>query len=142
MSNLIEKANEIIKTYGFDNINNPTPLYINDLDLPKNVTFTHFGDTLTLYDHKGNPYGTIYRYTNKDLPISAETSLYVKYLLLINANDNKTLIYYDLKGKKRFLLTEETLTLYNDYAFPKTTLRKEILWQKQTPSLKKTSKIS
>jgi hypothetical protein len=127
MSNLIEKANEIIKTYGFDNINNPTPLYINDLDLPKNVTFTHFGQTLTLYDHNENPYGTSHRYTKEELPISAETSLYVKYLLLIDANDNKTLIYYDLKGKKRFLLTEETLTLYNDYAFPKTTLRKEIL---------------
>lgn len=127
MSNLIEKANKIIKTYSFDNINNPTPLYINDLDLPKNVTFTHFGQTLTLYDHNENPYGTIHRYTKEELPISAETSLYVKYLLLTDANDNKTLIYYDLKGKKRFLLTEETLTLYNDYTFPKTTLRKEIL---------------
>lgn len=127
MSNLIEKANKIIKTYSFDTVQNPTPLYINDLDLPKNVTFTHFGQTLTLYDHNENPYGTIHRYTKEELPISAETSLYVKYLLLIDANDNKTLIYYDLKGKKRFLLTEETLTLYNDYAFPKTTLRKEIL---------------
>lgn len=127
MSNLIEKANEIIKTYGFDNINNPTPLYINDLDLPKNVTFTHFRGTLTLYDHKGNPYGTIYRYTKEDIPISTDTSLYVKYLLLIDANDNKTLIYYDLKGKKRFLLTKETLTTYNDYALPKTILRKDAL---------------
>lgn len=127
MNNLIEKANEIIKTYGFDNINNPTPLYINDLDLPKNVTFTHFGQTLTLYDHNENPYGTIYRYTNKDLPISAETSLYVKYLLLVDDNGNETLIYYDLKGKKRFLLTKETLTTYNDYALPKTILRKDAL---------------
>lgn len=127
MSNLIEKANKIIKTYSFDTVQNPKPLYINDLNLPKNVTFTHFGQTLTLYDYNENPYGTIHRYTKEELPISAETSLYVKYLLLIDANDNKTLIYYDLKGKKRFLLTEETLTLYNDYAFPKTTLRKEIL---------------
>lgn len=127
MNNLIEKANEIIKTYGFDNINNPTPLYINDLNLPKNVTFTHFEQTLTLYDHNENPYGTIHRYTKEELPISAETSLYIKYLLLIDANDNKTLIYYDLKGKKRFLLTEETLTIYNDYALPKTTLRKDAL---------------
>lgn len=125
MSNLIEKANEIIKTYGFDNINNPTPLYINDLDLPKNVTFTHFGQTLTLYDHNENPYGTIHRYTKEELPISAETSLYVKYLLLIDANGNETLIYYDLKGKKRFLLTEETLTLYDDYTLPKTILKKD-----------------
>lgn len=125
MSNLIRKANEIIKTYDFDNIDNPKPLYLNDLDLPKNVTFTHFGQTLTLYDHNGNPYGTIHRYTKEELPISAETSLYVKYLLLIDANGNKTLIYYDLKGKKRFLLTEETLTLYNDYALPKTSLRKD-----------------
>ena len=122
MSNLIEKANKIIKTYSFDTVQNPKPLYINDLNLPKNVTFTQFGDTLTLYDHKGNPYGTIYRYTNKDLPISAETSLYVKYLLLVDDNGNETLIYYDLKGKKRFLLTEETLTIYNDYALPKTIL--------------------
>lgn len=127
MSNLIEKANEIIKTYGFDNINNPTPLYINNLTLPKNVTFTHFRDTLTLYDHNENPYGTIHRYTKEDMPISAETSLYVKYLLLVDDNGNETLIYYDLKGKKRFLLTKETLTIYNDYALPKTILRKEAL---------------
>lgn len=122
MSNLIEKANKIIKSYSFDTVQNPKPLYINDLNLPKNVTFTQFGDTLTLYDHKGNPYGTIYRYTNKDLPISAETSLYVKYLVLIDADANEALIYYDPKGKKRFLLTEETLTIYNDYALPKTIL--------------------
>lgn len=122
MSKLIEKANKIIKTYSFDTIQNPKPLYINNLTLPKNVTFTHFGNTLTLYDHKGNPYGTIYRYTKEDLPISAETSLYVKYLLLVNDNGNETLIYYDPKGKKRFLLTEETLTIYNDYALPKTIL--------------------
>ena len=127
MSNLIEKANKIIKSYSFDTVQNPKPLYINDLNLPKNVTFTQFGDTLTLYDHKGNPYGTIYHYTNKDLPISAETSLYVKYLLLVDDNGNETLIYYDLKGKKRFLLTKETLTTYNDYALPKTILRKETL---------------
>lgn len=120
MSNLIEKANKIIKTYNFDTVQNPKPLYINDLNLPKNVTFTQFGDTLTLYDHKGNPYGTIYRYTKEDLPISADTSLYVKYLLLIDANNKETLIHYDLKGKLRFLLTEETLTIYNDYALPKT----------------------
>ena len=50
----------------------------------------------------------------------ADTSLYVKYLLLIDDNGNETLIYYDLKGKKRFLLTEGTLTIYNDYALPKT----------------------
>lgn len=122
MSNLIEKANKIIKTYSFDTVQNPTPLYINDLDLPKNVTFTHFGQTLTFYDHKENPYGTIYRYTKEDLPISADTSLYVKYLLLVDDNSNETLIYYDLKGKKRFLLTEETLTIYNDYTLPKTIL--------------------
>lgn len=127
MNNLIEKANEIIKTYGFDTVQDPKPLYLNDLNLPKNVTFTQFRQTLTLYDHNGNPYGTIHRYTKEELPISAETSLYVKYLLLVDDNGNETLIYYDLKGKKRFLLTEETLTLYNDYAFPKTTLRKEIL---------------
>lgn len=127
MSNLIEKANKIIKTYSFDTVQNPKPLYINDLNLPKNVTFTHFGQALTLYDHNGNPYGTIHRYTKKDLPISAETSLYVKYLLLTDANNKETLIYYDLKGKKRFLLTEETLTLYDDYALPKTTLRKDAL---------------
>lgn len=120
MSNLIEKANKIIKTYSFDTVQNPKPLYINDLNLPKNVTFTQFGDTLTLYDHKGSPYGTIYRYTKEDMPISADTSLYVKYLLLIDANNNETLIHYDLKGKLRFLLTEETLTIYNDYALPKT----------------------
>lgn len=125
MSNLIEKANEIIKTYGFDTVQDPKPLYLNDLNLPKNVTFTQSQNTLTLYDHNGNPYGTIHRYTKEELPISAETSLYVKYLLLIDAYNNKTLIYYDLKGKKRFLLTEETLTLYNDYVFPKTTLRKD-----------------
>lgn len=122
MSNLIEKANKIIKTYSFDTVQNPKPLYINELDLPKNVTFTHFGDTLTLYDHKGNPYGTIYRYTKEDLPISADTSLYVKYLVLIDADANEALIYYDPKGKKRFLLTEKTLTIYNDYALPKTIL--------------------
>lgn len=122
MNNLIEKATDIINAYGFDAIQNPKPLYLNDLNLPKNVTFTQFGDTLTLYDHKGNPYGTIYRYTKEDLPISAETSLYVKYLLLVNDNGNETLIYYDLKGKKRFLLTKETLTIYNDYALPKTIL--------------------
>ena len=122
MSKLIEKANKIIKTYSFDTVQNPKPLYINDLDLPKNVTFTQFGDALTLYDHKGNPYGTIYRYTKEDIPISADTSLYVKYLSLIDANNNETLIHYDLKGKLRFLLTEETLTLYNDYALPKTIL--------------------
>ena len=122
MSKLIEKANKIIKTYSFDTIQNPKPLYINDLNLPKNVTFTQFGDTLTLYDHKSNPYGTIYRYTKEDLPISADTSLYVKYLVLIDADANEALIYYDPKGKKRFLLTEETLTIYNDYALPKTIL--------------------
>lgn len=122
MSNLIEKANKIIKTYSFDTVQNPKPLYINDLNLPKNVTFTQFGDTLTLYDHKGNPYGTIYRYTKEDIPIASNTSLYIKYLLLIDANNNKTLIHYDLKGKLRFLLTEETLTIYNDYALPKTIL--------------------
>ena len=127
MNNLIEKANDIINAYGFDDIQYPKPLYLNNLNLPKNVTFTHFGQTLTLYDHNGNPYGTIHCYTKEELPISAETSLYIKYLLLIDADGNKTLIYYDLKGKKRFLLTEETLTLYNDYAFPKTTLRKEAL---------------
>ena len=120
MSNLIEKANEIIKTYGFDTVQDPKPLYINDLELPKNVTFTQFGQALTLYDHNGNPYGTIHRYTKEELPISAETSLYVKYLLLTDAYNNETLIYYDLKGKKRFLLTKETLTTYNDYALPKT----------------------
>lgn len=120
MSNLIEKANKIIKTYSFDTIQNPKPLYINDLNLPKNVTFTQSQNTLTLYDHKGNPYGTICRYTKEDMPISADTSLYVKYLLLVDANNRETLIHYDLKGKLRFLLTEETLTLYNDYALPKT----------------------
>ena len=125
MSNLIEKANEIIKTYGFDTVQDPKPLYINDLELPKNVTFTQFGQALTLYDHNGNPYGTIHRYTKEELPISAETSLYVKYLLLTDAYNNETLIYYDLKGKKRFLLTKETLTTYNDYALPKTILRKD-----------------
>ena len=122
MSKLIKKANAIITNHHFDKVQDPKPLYINDLNLPKNVTFSHFRDTLTLYDHKGNPYGTIYRYTKKELPISAETSLYVKYLLLIDDNGNETLIYYDLKGKKRFLLTKETLTLYNDYALPKTIL--------------------
>lgn len=125
MSKLIKKANKIIKTYSFDTVQDPKPLYINDLNLPKNVTFAHFRDTLTLYDHKGNPYGTIYRYTKEDIPISTDTSLYVKYLLLIDDNGNETLIYYDLKGKKRFLLTEETLTIYNNYALPKTILRKE-----------------
>ena len=125
MSKLIKKANAIIASHHFDKVQNPKPLYINDLDLPKNVTFTQFGDTLTLYDHKGNPYGTIYRYTKEDIPIASNTSLYVKYLLLIDANNNKTLIHYDLKGKLRFFLTEETLTLYNDYALPKTILRKE-----------------
>lgn len=125
MSKLIKKANTIITSHHFDKVQDPKPLYINDLNLPKNVTFTHFRDTLTLYDHKGNPYGTIYRYTKKDIPISTDTSLYVKYLLLIDDNGNETLIYYDLKGKKRFLLTKETLTLYNDYALPKTILRKE-----------------
>jgi hypothetical protein len=125
MSKLIKKANAIITSHHFDKVQDPKPLYINDLNLPKNVTFTHFRDTLTLYDHKGNPYGTIYRYTKEDIPISTDTSLYVKYLLLIDDNGNETLIYYDLKGKKRFLLTKETLTLYNDYALPKTILRKE-----------------
>lgn len=125
MSKLIKKANTIIASHHFDKVQDPKPLYINDLNLPKNVTFTHFRDTLTLYDHKGNPYGTIYRYTKKELPISAETSRYVKYLLLIDDNGNETLIYYDLKGKKRFLLTKETLTIYNDYALPKTILRKD-----------------
>ena len=127
MSKLIKKANAIINSHHFDKVQDPKPLYINDLNLPKNVTFTHFRDTLTLYDHKGNPYGTIYRYTKEDIPISTDTSLYVKYLLLIDDNGNETLIYYDLKGKKRFLLTEETLTLYDDYALPKTILRKETL---------------
>lgn len=127
MSKLIKKANKIIKTYSFEKVQDPKPLYINDLSLPKNVTFTHFRGTLTLYDHKGNPYGTIYRYTKEDIPISTDTSLYVKYLLLIDDNGNETLIYYDLKGKKRFLLTEETLTLYDNYALPKTILRKETL---------------
>ena len=127
MSKLVEKANAIITSHHFDQVQNPKPLYINDLNLPKNVTFTHFGDTLTLYDHKENPYGTIYRYTKEDLPISADTSLYVKYLLLVDDNGNETLIYYDLKGKKRFLLTKETLTTYNDYALPKTILRKDAL---------------
>lgn len=122
MNNLIEKATDIINAYGFDAIQNPKPLYLNDLNLPKNVTFTHFGSTLTLYDHKGNPYGTIYRYTKEDLPISADTSLYVKYLVLIDADANEALIYYDPKGKKRFLLTEKTITIYNDYALPKTIL--------------------
>lgn len=125
MSKLVEKANAIITSHHFDKVQDPKPLYINDLNLPKNVTFTQFGDTLTLYDHKGNPYGTIYRYTKEDMPISADTSLYVKYLLLIDANNNETLIHYDLKGKLRFLLTEETLTIYNNYALPKTILRKE-----------------
>ena len=125
MTNLIEKANEIIKTYGFDTVQDPKPLYINDINLPKNVTFTQTGDTLTLYDHNGNPYGTIHRYTKEELPISAETSLYVKNLLLIDDNGNETLIYYNLKGKKRFLLTKETLTIYNDYTLPKTILRKD-----------------
>lgn len=120
MSKLIKKANAIIASRHFDKVQDPKPLYINDLNLPKNVTFTHFRDTLTLYDHKGNPYGTIYRYTKEDIPISTDTSLYVKYLLLIDDNGNETLIYYDLKGKKRFLLTEGTLTIYNDYALPKT----------------------
>lgn len=120
MSKLIKKANAIITSYHFDKVQDPKPLYINDLNLPKNVTFTHFRDTLTLYDHKGNPYGTIYRYTKEDIPISTDTSLYVKYLLLIDDNGNETLIYYDLKGKKRFLLTNETVTLYDDYALPKT----------------------
>lgn len=125
MSKLIEKVDTIIKTHNFDKIDNPKSLYINNLNLPKNVTFTHFGDTLTLYDHNGSPYGTIYRYTKEDMPISTDISLYVKYLLLIDANGNETLIYYDLKGKKRFLLTKETLTIYNDYALPKTILRKD-----------------
>jgi hypothetical protein len=120
MSKLIKKANAIITNHHFDKVQDPKPLYINDLNLPKNVTFTHFRGTLTLYDHKGNPYGTIYRYTKEDIPISTDTSLYVKYLLLIDNNGNETLIYYDLKGKKRFLLTEGTLTIYNDYALPKT----------------------
>lgn len=120
MSKLIKKANAIIANHHFDKVQDPKPLYINDLNLPKNVTFTHFRDTLTLYDHKGNPYGTIYRYTKEDIHISTDTSLYVKYLLLIDDNGNETLIYYDLKGKKRFLLTEGTLTIYNDYALPKT----------------------
>lgn len=127
MSKLVEKANAIITNHHFEKVQDPKPLYINNLTLPKNVTFTYFRDTLTLYDHKGNPYGTIYRYTNKDLPISAETSLYVKYLLLVDDNGNENLIYYDLKGKKRFLLTKETLTTYNDYALPKTILRKDAL---------------
>lgn len=127
MSKLIKKANAIITSHHFDKVQDPKPLYINDLNLPKNVTFTHFGNTLTLYDHNGNPYGTIHRYTKEELPISAETSLYVKYLLLVDDNGNETLIYYDLKGKKRFLLTKETLTTYNDYALPKTILRKEAL---------------
>lgn len=122
MSKLIEKVDNLIKTHNFDKVQDPKPLYLNELDLPKNVTFTHFGDTLTLYDHKGNPYGTIYRYTKEDIPIASNTSLYVKYLLLVDDNGNETLIYYDLKGKKRFLLTEETLTIYNDYALPKTIL--------------------
>ena len=122
MSKLIEKANAIITSHHFDKDQNPKPLYINDLNLPKNITFTQFGDTLTLYDHKGNPYGTIYRYTKEDMPIASSTSLYVKYLLLIDANNKETLIHYDLKGKLRFLLTEETLTIYNDYALPKTIL--------------------
>ena len=74
MSKLVEKANAIITNHHFEKVQDPKPLYINNLTLPKNVTFTYFRDTLTLYDHKGNPYGTIYRYTNKDLPISAETS--------------------------------------------------------------------
>ena len=123
MSNLIEKANEIIKT----DVLTPTPLYINDLNLPKNVTFTQSGDTLTLYNHKGKPYGKIYRYTKEELPISADTSLYIKYLVLTTDNHDDVLIHYDLKGKLRFLLTEETLTIYNDYALPKTTLRKDAL---------------
>lgn len=118
MSNLIEKTNEIIKA----DVLNPTPLYINDLNLPKNVTFTQSGDTLTLYNHKGKPYGKIYRYTKEELPISADTSLYIKYLVLTTDNHDDVLIHYDLKGKLRFLLTEETLTIYNDYALPKTTL--------------------
>ena len=122
MSKLVEKANAIITSHNFDKVQDPKPLYINDLNLPKNVTFTQFGDALTLYDHKGNPYGTIYRYTKEDMPISADTSLYVKYLLLVDNHGNETLIYYDLKGEKRFLLTEETLTIYNDYALPKTIL--------------------
>ena len=122
MSKLVEKANAIIISHNFNKVQDPKPLYINDLDLPKNVTFTQFGDALTLYDHKGNPYGTIYRYTKEDMPISADTSLYVKYLSLIDANNNETLVHYDLKGKLRFLLTEETLTIYNDYALPKTIL--------------------
>ena len=122
MNKLVEKANAIITSHHFDKVQDPKPLYINDLDLPKNVTFTQFGDTLTLYDHKSNPYGTIYRYTKEDMPISADTSLYVKYLSLIDANNNETLVHYDLKGKLRFLLTEETLTIYNDYALPKTIL--------------------
>lgn len=127
MSKLVEKANAIITNHHFEKVQDPKPLYINDLNLPKNVTFTQFGDTLTLYDHKGNPYGTIYRYTKEDMPIASSTSLYVKYLLLIDANNKETLIHYDLKGKLRFLLTEETLTIYNDYALPKTILRKEAL---------------
>lgn len=118
MSNLIEKANDLIKA----DVLNPTPLYINDLNLPKNVTFTQSGDTLTLYNHKGKPYGKIYRYTKEELPISADTSLYIKYLVLTTDNHDDVLIHYDLKGKLRFLLTEETLTIYNDYALPKTTL--------------------
>lgn len=122
MSKLIEKANTIIISHNFNKVQDPKPLYINDLDLPKNVTFTQFGDALTLYDHKGKPYGTIYRYTEEDIPIASSTSLYVKYLSLIDANNNKTLIHYDLKGKLRFLLTEKTLTIYNDYALPKTIL--------------------
>jgi hypothetical protein len=127
MNNLIEKANDIIKAYGFDNVQDLKPLYLNDLNLPKNVTFTQYKNTLTLYNHNGNPYGTIYRYTKKDLPVSTDVSLYVKYLLLTDADNNKVLIYYDLKGKKRFLLTNETLTLYDDYALPKTILRKDAL---------------
>lgn len=122
MSKLVEKANAIVTSHHFDKVQDPKPLYINDLNLPKNVTFTQFGDTLTLYDHKGNPYGSIYRYSKEDTPISADTSLYVKYLLLIDENNRETLVYYDLKGKLRFLLTKETLTIYNDYALPKTIL--------------------
>jgi len=121
MTNLINIANDLIKT----DVLNPTPLYINDLNLPKNVTFTQSGDTLTLYDHKGKPYGKIYRYTKEELPISADTSLYVKYLVLTTDNHDDVLIHYDLKGKKRFLLTKGTLTFYEDYALPKTQLRKE-----------------
>lgn len=79
-----------------------TPLYLNNLELPKGFTIIAPNiDDVRIFNNHGRTIGNIILYNNLELDVEHDTSLYIKYVYYYGLDNQIYFDFYDLSGKKK-----------------------------------------